>query len=196
MRPAHTLKSASRTVGASRLGVLYHDHGIGTGGQRRARHDFHCLPGRELLIKTFSGSNLAGPQELNRNGSQILRANPEAVARGAMERRVIAVGNDILGRMFELAGGKDAPLVVIPTANGADDFPADWPGLKMFKNFGATSISLLHTKDRAVADSDAFVRRIATAKIVWFVGGRQWRLAGGRDLALMFSLGTGHAPRA
>jgi cyanophycinase len=86
------------------------------------------------------------------------------------------VGNDILGRMFELAGGKDAPLVVIPTASGADDYPADWPGLKMFKDFGATNISLLHTKDRAVADSDAFVRRIAAAKIVWFVGGRQWRL--------------------
>ena len=87
------------------------------------------------------------------------------------------VGNDILGRMFDLAGGKDAPLVVIPTASGADDYPADWPGLKMFRDFGATNISLLHTKDRAVADSDGFVRRIAAAKIVWFVGGRQWRLA-------------------
>jgi cyanophycinase len=87
------------------------------------------------------------------------------------------VGADILGRMFELAGGKDAPLVVIPTANGADDYPADWPGLKMFKDFGATNISVVHTKDRTIADSDAFVRRIAAAKIVWFVGGRQWRLA-------------------
>ena len=87
------------------------------------------------------------------------------------------VGNDILSRMFELGGGKDAPLVVIPTASGADDYPADWPGLKMFKDFGATNVSLLHTKDRAVADSEAFVRPIAAAKIVWFVGGRQWRLA-------------------
>src|SRR5260221_8776675 len=87
------------------------------------------------------------------------------------------VGPEILGRMFDLAGGKDVPLVVIPTASGANDYPADWPGLKMFKDFGATNITLLHTKDRAVADSDAFVRRIAAAKIVWFVGGRQWRLA-------------------
>src|SRR5437762_787001 len=67
------------------------------------------------------------------------------------------VGNDILGRMFELAGGKDAPLVVIPTASGADDYPADWPGLKMFKEFGATNVTLLHTKDRKVADSETFV---------------------------------------
>ena len=87
------------------------------------------------------------------------------------------VGDDILGRMFALGGGKDAPLVVIPTASGADDYPADWPGLKMFKEFGATNITLLHTKDRAVADSEAFVKPITAARIVWFVGGRQWRLA-------------------
>jgi cyanophycinase len=86
------------------------------------------------------------------------------------------VGADILGRMFELAGGKDASLVVIPTASGADDYPADWTGLKMFKEFGATHVTLLHTKDRKAADSEAFVKPITTAKIVWFVGGRQWRL--------------------
>jgi cyanophycinase len=85
------------------------------------------------------------------------------------------VGADILGRMFELAGGKDAPLVVIPTANGQDEVPADWSGLKMFKDFGATNITVVHTKDRAVADSEAFVRPITTAKIVWFVGGRRCR---------------------
>jgi cyanophycinase len=86
------------------------------------------------------------------------------------------VGADILGRLFDLAGGKDAPLVVIPTANGQDDFPPDWSGLKMFKDFGATNITVLHTKDRRIADSEAFVRPIAAAKAVWFVGGRQWRL--------------------
>jgi cyanophycinase len=86
------------------------------------------------------------------------------------------VGPEILGRLFDLAGGKDAPLVVIPTANGADDYPADWPGLKMFRDFGVTNITVLHTKDRRVADSEDFVRPITTAKAVWFVGGRQWRL--------------------
>jgi cyanophycinase len=86
------------------------------------------------------------------------------------------VGNDILTRMFDLAGGKDVPLVVIPTASGADDYPADWSGLRMFKTFGATNITLLHTKDRKVADSEAFVKPLTTAKLVWFVGGRQWRL--------------------
>src|SRR5258708_39507369 len=76
------------------------------------------------------------------------------------------VGEDILGRMFDLAGGKDAPLVVIPTASGADHYPAHWSGLKMFKEFGATNITVLHTKDRPVADSEPFVRPVTTPQIV------------------------------
>jgi len=86
------------------------------------------------------------------------------------------VGADILTRLFDLGGGRHAPLVVIPTANGADSYPADWSGLKMFKDFGADNITLLHTSDRAIADSEAFVKPLTTATIVWFVGGRQWRL--------------------
>jgi len=86
------------------------------------------------------------------------------------------VGPEILTRFFDLAGGRDAPLVVIPTANGADSYPADWSGLKMFKDVGATNITLLHTNDRKVADSEDFVRPLTTARAVWFPGGRQWRL--------------------
>jgi cyanophycinase len=86
------------------------------------------------------------------------------------------VGPEILTRFFDLAGGRDVPLVVIPTAVGADSYPDDWSGLKMFKDFGVTNITVLHTKDKTVADSEAFVRPLTTAKAVWFPGGRQWRL--------------------
>src|SRR5262249_48782460 len=64
----------------------------------------------------------------------------------------------------------------IGTAAGADRYPDDWSGLKMFKDFGATNITVLHTTDRQVADSEAFVRPLTTARAVWFPGGRQWRL--------------------
>ena len=78
--------------------------------------------------------------------SVIVRSEP--VVKGPEHGALVIVGGgsvgpDILGRMFELGGGKDAPLVVIPTANGAEDYPADWSGLKMFKDFGATNITLL-----------------------------------------------------
>jgi cyanophycinase len=86
------------------------------------------------------------------------------------------VGPEILTRLFDLGAGRHAPIVVIPTASGAESYPEDWPGLKMFKDFGADNITLLHTKDRKVADSEEFVKPLTTARIVWFVGGRQWRL--------------------
>jgi cyanophycinase len=86
------------------------------------------------------------------------------------------VGPEILTRFFDLAGGRSAPLVVIPTANGADSYPDDWTGLKMFRDFGVTNITILHTTDRTVADSEAFVRPLTAARAVWFPGGRQWRL--------------------
>jgi len=86
------------------------------------------------------------------------------------------VGSEILGRLFALAGGKDAPLVVIPTAGGQDEYAATGSGSRCSPDFGVTNITVLHTRDRAVADSEAFVRPITTARAVWFVGGRQWRL--------------------
>src|SRR5206468_2405754 len=82
----------------------------------------------------------------------------------------------ILTRFFDLAGGRDQPLVVIPTAGGAETYAQDYPGLKMFKDFGVTHITVLHTADRKVADSEEFVKPLTTAKAVWFPGGRQWHL--------------------
>lgn len=86
------------------------------------------------------------------------------------------VGREILDRFFQLAGGRDAALVVIPTADGKESYPADWPGLKLFKDYGATNITLLHTTDRKIADSEEFVKPLLSARAVWFVGGRQWHL--------------------
>ena len=60
----------------------------------------------------------------------------------------------ILKRFFELAGGVNVPVVVI-----------------------ATNLTVLHTRDRSVSNSKAFVELIRGAKGVWFSGGRQWRLA-------------------
>ena len=83
----------------------------------------------------------------------------------------------ILVRFGELAGGLDAPIVVIPTAGGADNYDQSWQGLQQFQDAGLTNITLLHTYDPAVADTDAFAGAIQQAQGVWFTGGRQWRLA-------------------
>ena len=83
----------------------------------------------------------------------------------------------ILVRFGELAGGLDAPIVVIPTAGGADNYDQSWQGLQQFRDAGLTNITLLHTYDPAGADTDAFAAPIQEARGVWFTGGRQWRLA-------------------
>ncbi|MEZ5366627.1 MAG: hypothetical protein R2748_30875 [Bryobacterales bacterium] len=84
---------------------------------------------------------------------------------------------NIWNRFIELAGGPDAAIVVIPTAGGAEDYGADWDGLDSLRQAGLHNVTLLHTYDREVADSEAFVEPIRKARGVWFPGGRQWRLA-------------------
>lgn len=109
-----------------------------------------------------------------------LAAQEIGPARGAL---VIAGGGvreqTIVERFLDLAGGKDAPIVVIPTAGGGPDteYGPYWSGLRPFKDAGATRLTVLHTYDRTVADSEAFVQPIREARGVWFAGGRQWRLA-------------------
>ena len=84
----------------------------------------------------------------------------------------------IVKRFIDLAGGPDAPIVIIPTAGEADDeYGEYWSGLKQWRENGANKLTVLHTRDRKVADSDAFVKPIRAARGVFFGGGRQWRLA-------------------
>ena len=86
-------------------------------------------------------------------------------------------GPAIAQRFIDLAGGPQALIVVIPTAGGGETYDQFYRGLKAFRDQGATNLRVLHTKDRAVADSDEFVQPIREAGGVWFSGGRQWRLA-------------------
>ncbi len=83
----------------------------------------------------------------------------------------------IFGRFLELAGGPDAPIVIIPTAGNEENYDQYWPGLTRYRNAGAKNLTVLHTRDRAVADTEEFVLPIKEARGVFFTGGRQWRLA-------------------
>lgn len=83
----------------------------------------------------------------------------------------------IIERFIQLAGGTDAPIVVIPTAGEDDTYDQYWSGLRTFKEAGATRLTVLHTRDRNVANTPEFAAPIHEARGVWFPGGRQWRLA-------------------
>ena len=83
----------------------------------------------------------------------------------------------IFDRFFQAAGGRDAKLVVVPTAGSGAEYDESTSSVKMFKKAGATNVHLLHTRDPKMADSDEFIAILRDAKAVWFGGGRQWRLA-------------------
>lgn len=76
---------------------------------------------------------------------------------------------------FEMAGGKSAPIVVIPTAHeavGGED-----KVIGTLRDLGATDVVQLHTRYPAEASREEFVAPLRRARAVWFSGGRQWRLA-------------------
>jgi len=106
----------------------------------------------------------------------------EAADLGPTRGSLVIVGGGmkdraILERFFELAGGPDVPVVVIPTAGEEEIYDSYWTGLREFKEAGGKSLLVLHTRERRVADSESFVKPIREARGVWFTGGRQWRLA-------------------
>jgi cyanophycinase len=84
------------------------------------------------------------------------------------------LGPEIVNRFIELAGGKDAPMVIIPTA--AEGTPTASAQNNFLARAGVRNIVILHTRNRNEANSEAFVAPLKTARAVWFEGGRQWRL--------------------
>ena len=86
------------------------------------------------------------------------------------------LGPEIEGEFIRLAGGVDAPVVVIPTAGEAAAYDAKFLDTTFLRQRGMTRLTLLHTTDRKVADSGEFAAPLHAARGVWFPGGRQWRL--------------------
>ncbi|KAI1449639.1 hypothetical protein F5Y02DRAFT_218937 [Annulohypoxylon stygium] len=82
----------------------------------------------------------------------------------------------IYQRIIDLAGGPDAPIITIPTADGAPTYDNDAASAGTFRRLGATNVTVLHTYDPAVANTEEFAAPLRTAKGVFFGGGRQWRL--------------------
>jgi len=82
-------------------------------------------------------------------------------------------------RFIEMAGGRNAHIVVIPTASITK--PTEQAHLQeQFCGpktpFAAFPCTVIHTTDRTVADSPDFVAPLTTATGVWIEGGRHWRL--------------------
>lgn len=112
------------------------------------------------------------------------RAREVAIdSRGVRGTRMLGGGgklpDSIYEHFLELAGGKQAQIVIIPTASSsADTAEGRASTLKRWQDaHPGYDFTVLHTRDRTVANSNEFGDQIKTATAVWFGGGAQSRLA-------------------
>jgi len=86
----------------------------------------------------------------------------------------------IYDRFIQLAGGPDARFVIVPTAGGNKNADGTIRVYKEetvvapWKKRGMKNVTMLHTHDPKIADTEEFVKDLRLANAVWFDGGRQW----------------------
>jgi cyanophycinase len=89
-----------------------------------------------------------------------------------------AVTPDIWAKFAELAGGVEKASIVVITAASGDSAAYDTKSVEMLKReTKIKNVTLLHTKSLAEANSEKFIEPLKKATGVFFVGGRQWRIA-------------------
>jgi cyanophycinase len=81
---------------------------------------------------------------------------------------------EISEKFMELAGGPDAPIVVLPTANPDAGRESQREGAYLTR-LGFKKVTVLPQTSQDEVESGAFEEALKTAKGVWFGGGRQWR---------------------
>jgi len=80
----------------------------------------------------------------------------------------------------EYAGGEEAKIIVVPTAYEDNQIESDSGFVHLketFEHAGFMNITVLHTRDTALANTEEFIAPIREASGVYFMGGRQWRIA-------------------
>ncbi len=108
---------------------------------------------------------------------------PSKVAEGDERGWIVPIGGAeekehdprILKRFVRLCGGRDANIVVIPTASRLEDTGPRYE--KIFSDIGAAHVTSLNFSTRADGDNEGWLERIAHATGVFFTGGNQLRLS-------------------
>ena len=108
---------------------------------------------------------------------------PTTTRHGPEKGSLIIIGGgsttpEIWSKFTELAGGIDKASIVVITAAGGDSAAYDTASVRKVKTqTGIKNVTLLHTNDLKEANSEKFVASLRKATGVYFVGGRQWRIA-------------------
>jgi len=83
----------------------------------------------------------------------------------------------IFDHFAQSIGGRDQPVVYIPTATSDESWIQAGKHLEKFKNKQFTNLQTVHTRHRDSADLPVFLERIRSAKGIFIGGGDQSRLA-------------------
>jgi len=84
----------------------------------------------------------------------------------------------LMDQFVKAAGGDEAKLVYVPCLESESTSRRDQRLIRQWNQMGVQSASILHTKDRAKADSDEeFLAPLKDATGIWFGGGRQWNFS-------------------
>jgi cyanophycinase len=84
------------------------------------------------------------------------------------------IPKEALTRFIQAAGGPDALILAVPTAQ-SDDPPLNPGEAKMLRAAGAKNVKTFHLATHADAFDESKIKIINEAKGIWFCGGRQWR---------------------
>jgi cyanophycinase len=80
---------------------------------------------------------------------------------------------DITKKFIELAGGPDALIIVLPTAN-PDPLPPNAEG-GFLQKAGAKTVKVVPARNLKDVEDPKYLEVLKDAKGIWFGGGRQWR---------------------
>ena len=130
-----------------------------------------------LVYFTFIATPALAQQPIKINTASVTRHGP---VQGSLLIIGGAVGNTppIWNKFVELAGGKDSARIVVVTAAVGDSAAYAQKEVDEIKTItGIKNVTLLHTNSLAEANSDRFIEPIKKATGVYFLGGRQWRIA-------------------
>jgi cyanophycinase len=90
---------------------------------------------------------------------------------------IIIGGGSIPDSLFEFfaahCGGKDQPVLYIPTATSDEKYIQEGGHLEKFTSRGFTNLSTIHTRDKVKADAPENIAIIRKSKGIFFGGGDQ-----------------------
>jgi cyanophycinase len=138
-------------------------------------------PGREprtIELKGRAGADLTALRRAAVARSQPPFPPKEPPAPEVPSGSLVIVGGggmpaEVTSKFIELAGGPDALIVVLPTAN-PDPLPAN-ADAGFLGRAGARNVKVLRARELKDVEAPESLALMKQAKGVWFGGGRQWR---------------------